>query len=688
MIKKSLNKKIKIIGRLAVLLVACVIIVISLPKSQNFNYEYQLGTTWKYENLRVPFDFPVYKMDSELEKEKEDIKRSQLPIYNLNKEIGTTQVNKFVNEATKLVPPTEEGEEDKHATSIRAIRRKLAGIYHAGILQSFEKLLESKTSTVKIIENNVGRDVEVKSIYSLKSAYTALHDYTLSLHLPDSIEDVILPILDRYITTNLEFDESKTNSILSTQLQNISLTQGMIHKGEEVIKQDEIITPEKFNILNSLKKEYRNNNAVVGNRVLTITGLSLLTLAGLLVCSLYFYFFLDRSSSSYRSFILIFGSFLATVLLGSISYHYDISIIAIPTLLLIIVTNILINKQAALYLLLSTSMILSYFAIDSYMYLFMQIAAGVVAIFSLSHLQRRGQLFFSILLIFITYSLIFFAFIILRESTFTWRHAMGFVFLVTNSILLCLSYFIIYLFERLFGFVSDITLIELSNPNHPALRDLTHKAPGTFQHSLMVANLAEEAIYRIGGNPLLVRTGALYHDIGKAQEPIYFIENQAGGVNPHASLGFDESAQHIINHVTHGIILAKKHNIPEAVVDFIRTHHGRSKAKFFYNSFKNKYPDKEIDESIFTYPGPDPSSKECAVLMMADSVEAAIRSLEEKTEANITARVNSIIDNQLSDKRFEQADITFREISITKQIFISTLANIYHSRISYPELKK
>mgnify|MGYP000898874896 CR=1 FL=1 len=246
----------------------------------------------------------------------------------------------------------------------------------------------------------------------------------------------------------------------------------------------------------------------------------------------------------------------------------------------------------------------------------------------------------------------------------------------------------IYIFERIFGYTSEITLIELSNPNHPALRNLTKKAPGTFQHSLMVANLAEEAIYRIGGNPLLTRTGALYHDIGKTFDPIFFIENQSGGINPHDQCEFDVSAQHIIDHVRKGVEMAKKYNLPEGIINFIRTHHGRGKAKYFYNSFKNQYPDREIDEEAFTYPGPNPFSKETAVLMMADSVEAASRSLKEHTEENIRALVDKIIDGQIADGLMRNAPLTFKDVETVKNVFVEKLKIMYHTRISYPDLKK
>ena len=314
--------------------------------------------------------------------------------------------------------------------------------------------------------------------------------------------------------------------------------------------------------------------------------------------------------------------------------------------------------------------------------------AGIVAIFSLSHLQRRSQLILSIFLIFITYTLVYMAFILTQEGEIRGTHLFALIWLAINCLLLTLTYPVIYIFERIFGYTSEITLIELSNPNHPALRNLTKKAPGTFQHSLMVANLAEEAIYRIGGNPLLTRTGALYHDIGKTFDPIFFIENQSGGINPHDQCEFDVSAQHIIDHVRKGVEMAKKYNLPEGIINFIRTHHGKSKVKYFYNSFKNKYPDREIDESLFTYDGPDPVSRECAVVMMADAVEAVSRTLVDKTEENITKVVNNIIDGQLQDGRYANADITFKDIATVKKVFIEMLTNIYHSRIAYPKLKQ
>lgn len=510
-----------------------------------------------------------------------------------------------------------------------------------------------------------------------------------SSNLPASVKEHILSLnISNFIHPNLEFDASKTHVQLLNQLKNISLTHGLVRNGEIIITKRELVTPEKVKLLNSLKLEYRHNAGSYASHLRIIGGQIILTLTALIIFSLYFYYSKKRIFYNNKEFIFLYGTFLATVMLGSIGYYQSINMLALPVLFFVIIVNILVGSRSALYLLLGSSLLISYFAPNNYMYLFMQLAAGIVSVFSLSQLQRRGQLFLSIFLTFLTYTAVYISFILVQEGEISLSHVFGVLWLLINSLVLSLTYPVIYIFERIFGFTSEITLMELSNPNHPALRTLTKKAPGTFQHSLMVANLAEEAIYRIGGNPLLTRTGALYHDIGKSYDPVFFIENQSGGINPHDQCDFDESARRIINHVTQGVELAKKYNLPEAIINFIRTHHGKSKVKYFYNSFRNKYPDRPVDEAAFTYSGPDPISKECAVVMMADAVEAASRTLQDKTEENITALVNNIIDGQLQDGRFMNAEITFKDIDGVKRVFIEMLTNIYHSRISYPKLKQ
>ncbi len=679
---KKQKRQLNTLFRIVVILFICAIIVYLFPKVGSFQYEFQKGMPWRYETLNAPFDFPIHKTEAELKEDREKATREQSPIYNLNPNTSTYQINKFTTALNRFRNPSSE-------TALNKIVDKLKTIYAEGILQIPERMNPDDIQSVKIIENNIGRKVDLDKVYTLKKAYTTLSETINNSSLSSTVKENILSLnLNNYLQPNLEFDQSKTGLEQLEHLKNISLTQGMVQKGDIIIAKRELVTPEKVKILNSLRAEYQHNMGTSEAQFRIVGGQIILTLASLVIFSVFFYYSKKRIFYNNKEFIFIYGLFLATVVLGSLGYHQNLNMFAVPVLFFTIIMNILIGSRSALYLLLSSSLLISYFAPNSYIYAFMQIAAGIVAIFSLSQLQRRGQLILSIGLIFITYALIYSAFMLTQEGEIGLTHLFTFFWLFVNCLLLTLTYPVIYIFERLFGYTSEITLMELSNPNHPALRTLTKKAPGTFQHSLMVANLAEEAIYRIGGNPLLTRTGALYHDIGKTYDPIYFIENQSGGINPHDRCEFDISAQHIINHVTKGVELAKKYNLPEAIINFIRTHHGKSKVKYFYNSFKNKYPDREINEALFTYSGPDPVSKECTVVMMADAVEAVSRTLAVKDEENITKLVNDIIDGQLQDGRYLNSDITFKDIGIVKRVFIDMLTTIYHSRIAYPKLNK
>ncbi|MFR8081396.1 MAG: HD family phosphohydrolase [Odoribacter splanchnicus] len=525
----------------------------------------------------------------------------------------------------------------------------------------------------------------IRSGIYLEKAYSALSQAIDQLHFPKSVRENILSLnLNNYLQPNLEFDASKTTIEHLNHLKSISLTEGMVQQGDIIITKRELVTPEKVKILNSLKTEYQNNLGSTETYMRTIGGQFLLVLVALLVFSIFFYYSKKRIFYNNREFIFLYGLFLATIMLGSLGYHQSINMFAVPVLFFIIIVNILIGSRSALYLLLSSTLLISYYAPNSYMFAFMQVTAGIVAIFSLSHLQRRSQLILSIFLIFITYTLVYMAFILTQEGEIRGTHLFALIWLAINCLLLTLTYPVIYIFERIFGYTSEITLIELSNPNHPALRNLTKKAPGTFQHSLMVANLAEEAIYRIGGNPLLTRR--CHIDISSIRSDL-FIENQSGE-STHTTSVNSMSVPGTSSTMSVRSRNGKKYNLPEGIINFIRTHHGKSKVKYFYNSFKNKYPDREIDESLFTYDGPDPVSRECAVVMMADAVEAVSRTLVDKTEENITKVVNNIIDGQLQDGRYANADITFKDIATVKKVFIEMLTNIYHSRIAYPKLKQ
>lgn len=679
--KNKKHRTIQYVFKISTIIIICGLIVLLLPKIEGFKYSYQKGMPWKYETLIAPLDFPLYKSSEEITADIEKIRNEQAPIFNFKETNTEGQISKFSEKLNPYRTLSNKREMDN-------IIEKLREIYSKGILLMPEKMDANKVKNILVVKDNIAIDEKFSNVFTLKQAYETLVKYIKDLHLPKATEEGILSIgLNNYINPNLEYDAVKTGLAIETNIKSITPTQGMINQGDIIISQNDLVTPEKYKVLESFRIEHEQSLGSTIDHIRITVAQTVLTLIAIMSFSIFLYVSRKRLFYNNKDFFFLYSMFLLTIALGSISYFQQINILAIPVLFFPIIVNILFGTRPALYLLLGTTMLISYYAPNNYMYFFMQISAGIVAMFSLSHLQRRSQLFIALGLVFLTYVLVYGAFTLIQEGTFEPKHFLAILLLMINTVLLSLIYPALYLVERLFGYTSEISLLEYSNPNHPALRNLTKKAPGTFQHSLMVANLAEEAIYHIGGSPLLARTGALYHDIGKSYNPIMFIENQTGGLNPHNSLEFDESAQLVIEHVTQGLELANKYKLPEALKDFIRTHHGKSKVKYFYYSFKNKYPDKEIDETLFTYPGPDPVRKECAVVMMADGVEAASRALEIKNEENLTKLVNDLINGLLNEGRFANADLTFKDISTVKRVFSEMLINVYHARIAYPKLQ-
>ncbi len=679
--KNKKHRTIQYVFKISTIIIICGLIVLLLPKIEGFKYSYQKGMPWKYETLIAPLDFPLHKSSEEITADIEKIRDEQAPIFNFKETNIEGQISKFSEKLNPYRTHSNEREMDR-------IVNKLREIYSKGILLMPEKLDVNKVKNILVVKDNIAIDEKFSNVFTLKQAYETLVKYIKDLQLPKATEEGILSMgLNNYINPNLEYDAVKTGLAIETNIKSITPTQGMVNRGDIIISKNDLVTPEKYKVLESFRIEHEQSLGSTIDRIRITVAQTVLTLIAIMSFSIFLYVSRKRLFYNNKDFFFLYSMFLLTIALGSISYFQHINILTIPVLFFPIIVNILFGTRPALYLLLGTTMLISYYAPNNYMYFFMQISAGIVTMFSLSHLQRRSQLFIALGLVFLTYILVYGAFALIQEGTFEPKHLLAILLLMINTVLLSLIYPALYLVERLFGYTSEISLLEYSNPNHPALRNLTKKAPGTFQHSLMVANLAEEAIYHIGGSPLLARTGALYHDIGKSYNPIMFIENQTGGLNPHSSLDFDESAQIIIGHVTQGLELANKYKLPEALKDFIRTHHGKSKVKYFYYSFKNKYPDKEINEALFTYPGPDPVRKECAVVMMADGVEAASRALEIKDEENLTKLVNDLINGLLNEGRFANADLTFKDISTVKRVFSEMLINVYHARIAYPKLQ-
>ncbi len=680
--RKNRQRRLQYLFRICTLIAIGGIIVLLLPKIEGFKYTYQKGMLWKYETLNAPFDFPIHKSTEELQAEIERVGAEQPPIFVFNENTAESQIKLFNERINRFKSGT-------HEKEFNAFLDKFKAIYEKGIILMPAKLPASKVKSILVVRNNIAQEEKVEEVYTLKKAYSELTAFANSLKLPQNVKENIAGMnLNDILKQNLEYDANRTKAAVENSIKKISPTQGMVRQGECIITKGELVTPEKYKILDSFRIEHEQNLGSTEDKAKISVAQTVLTFIAIVSFSMFLYYTRKRLFYNNKDFFFLHSMFLLTIALTSISYYQHVSVLLVPVLFFPIIVNILFGIRPALYLLLGTSLLCSYYAPNNYMYVFMQVSAGIIAIFSLRHLQRRSQLFIAILLIFLTYTLVYGAFTLIQEGSLSSIHLVPVMFLGINSLLLSLVYPVLYIVERIFGYTSEISLLEFSNPNHPVLRNLTKKAPGTFQHALMVANLAEEAIYHIGGSPLLARTGALYHDIGKIYNPLMFIENQTGGINPHGNLDFDESAQLIIEHVTKGVELANKYKLPTSIIDFIRTHHGRSKVKYFYYSYKNKYPDKEVDEAVFTYPGPDPTSKECAVVMMADAVEAASRTLAVKDEENISKLVNDIINSQLQDGRFANANITFQDVEHVKLVFTEMLVNVYHARIVYPKLQK
>ena len=542
--KTKKHRTIQYVFKISTIIIICGLIVLLLPKIEGFKYSYQKGMPWKYETLIAPLDFPLHKSAEELASDIEKIKEEQAPIFNFKETNIEAQINKLSEKINAYRTAYNGKDMDK-------IILKLREIYSKGILLMPEKMDPAKVKNILIVKNNIAFDEKFSNVYTLKQAYETLVQYIESLHLDKSTEEGILSLgLNNYINPNLEYDAGKTGLAIETSVKSITPTQGMVNRGDIIISKNDLVTPEKYKVLESFRIEHEQSLGSTIDRIRISVAQTVLTLIAIMSFSIFLYVSRKRLFYNNRDFFFLYSMFLLTIALGSISYFQHINILTIPVLFFPIIVNILFGTRPALYLLIGTSLLVSYYAPNNYMYFFMQISAGIVAMFSLSHLQRRSQLFIALGLIFLTYILVYGAFTLIQEGTLTPKHLFAVVFLIINTGLLSLIYPALYLVERLFGYTSEISLLEYSNPNHPALRNLTKKAPGTFQHSLMVANLAEEAIYHIGGSPLLARTGALYHDIGKTYNPIMFVENQTGGLNPHDPLDFDESAQIIIKHVT------------------------------------------------------------------------------------------------------------------------------------------
>lgn len=693
------------IYRFLITSITIILITLLFPNIGNFKYEYQKGKPWKHETLVAPFDFALLKTNQEISQERDSILNKFYPFFKADTAVLSTASTKFTTDFAKkwqLFIKSNSYKKLNHSDEITDLEFKrissyllsnIGKIYTSGIAdmqQEQKKIGIKRPEYINKSVNNINELVSIKDIYTPKNAYQFISKKVKSDFTNVSYQGFIQGLnLDSYLLPNLSYDEEMSGQVKAKMLSQVSLSKGIVEAGTRIVFIGDIIDDETFLVLESLKKDYETFVGSSQSHYLLVGGQALLIISCIILLFLYLRNFRRKILHDNKKLLFLLSLvFLFIAITTTVLQFPKVNVYVIPFALITIVVRTLMDSRTALFVFIVTILIAGFLAPNSFEFVFLQLAAGIMAIYSLPKLERRGQLVLTGIITCLTYCVVYLAFSATQVSSLAEIEWMNFKWFAFNGLLLTFSYSLIYIFEKLFGFLSDVTLIELSNQNHPLLRQLTQQSPGTFQHCLQVANLAESAINVIGGNPLLVRTGALYHDIGKMKHPAYFIENQLSNTNPHDKLEFDKSAQIITDHVKYGVKIAKKHKLPQQIIDFIETHHGAGKVQYFYTSFKNKYPEKEIDEEKFSYPGPDPFTKETAVLMMADAVEASSRSLKEKTPDTIRELIDKIIDKQVSQKRFQNADITFKNINQIKEIFTNSLINVYHARIEYPKEKK
>ena len=671
------------------LLYKCLIFIVTvsiisyfMPKEGKFNYDFEQDTPWKYGLLQASFDFPIHKSEQQIQKEQDSLLIFYQPYFDVDKNVEKNMIQKLredYNQHLKHSLPSSD--------YIRHIERTLKHIYDKGVLsvQDAQLLSEDSILNILLVDKNVATSQPIDRLLTVKGAYEYLLNAD-TLHYNKRILQSCN--LDNYLASNINYDLEKSEASLQDLLSTVSPAKGMVQNGQKIVDRGEIIDEHTYDILNSLRQAWEKRSNSVQEIHLTFMGQTLLVSVLVLCFMIYLELFRQEYYLRKRSVLLLFALIVFFPVVLSIMVEQNLSnVYVVPLAMIPIIIGIFLDSRTAFMAHVTIILICSIFLRYPHQFIILQIAAGMTAIYSLRELSQRSQLLRTALIVVISYAILYFAFELIQEDDLTKLNTRMYIYFAINGILLLFVYPLLFILEKTFGFTSNVTLVELSNINTKLLREMSEIVPGTFQHSLQMANLAAEAANKIGANSQLVRTGALYHDIGKMVNPAFFTENQTN-VNPHKSLSYEQSAQVIISHIADGIKLAEKHQLPKVIKDFIRTHHGKGVAKYFYISYKNEHPDEEIDLEKFSYPGPNPSTKEQAILMMADAVEAASRSLSEYTEESISTLIEKIIDGQVSEGYFKECPITFKDIAMVKALFKEKLKTVYHTRITYPELKK
>ncbi len=669
-----------LLSRIALIVVTVTVIVWSLPRNESQRFKYDIGKPWMYGSFIAKFDFPIYKTDETIKAQEDSLLETYQPYYNYDKSVETKEVEKFLADFRNGIPglPHE---------YVGIIAQRLHQLYQTGIMDTpeYNEIYRDSTSTVRIVIGNNAQSLSLSSFYSTLSAYE-------QLFLDNRVAEQ-RPILQRcnlnnYIEPNLIYDKERSETEKNDLLSSIPPASGMVMSGQKVIDRGDIVDEYTYRVLNSFEREMQRRSATQNELTSTLIGQIIFVTLMVVLFTMYLALFRRDYFNKPRSIAMLYSLItLFPVIVSMMVRHNFLSVYILPFAMAPIFVRVFMDSRTAFVSHVTMILICTTAVRYQYEFIIIQIVAGLIAIYSLRELTRRAQVFKTGILVAMGSALVYFALQMIQDNDFTiMDHDMYYHFAV-NGVFLLLSYPLMYIIEKMFGFVSSVTLFELSNTNRGVLRNLSEVAPGTFQHSITVGNLAAEIANKIGANSLLVRTGALYHDIGKMVDPVFFTENQAG-VNPHDNMPYKESARIIISHVTEGVKIAERENLPNIIRDFIVTHHGTGLTKYFYIKYKNEHPDEDVDPEPFRYPGPNPFTREQAILMIADGVEAASRSLPEYTEESISNLVNKIIDGDVADGYFKECPITFRDIALAKLVLIERLKAIYHTRISYPEAKK
>lgn len=679
----SIYKNQAVIYKVFLYLLTTAIIVYLFPKGSKFKYEYSKGQPWQYENLYAPFDFAILKSDEEIAEEKQEIRNNHTPYFTYNEEIPK-QVSGALDAEIEAVF----SDSIINVRGVRLVRfaeQTLDDIYDRGLIQEIKSFKEN--GIVYLKKGNEAEEVVYSSILKQQDLQ-AFVNRKVDIASLQEFKNELTELFFNIVQPNVSLDEELTQEDLQSQLKSISYTRGIVPQGTRIIARGEVIDSNKLGILNSLKKEYESKVWSTSSYYVVVFGYVLLVSLALLMLFLfikkYRYEIFDNNTKVTFIFFNVLLAVLMTVGVMKFNVKY---VYVVPLCILPLTLKAFFDARLGLFTHVITVLILGFIVPNSYEYMFLQIIAGIVTILTVSELYKRANLFISVGQITGIYIFAYFSFTIIQEGSLKEiSYETLIIFLIAGFATLFVQP-LIYAYEKLFALVSDMSLLELSDTNSKLLKELSNKAPGTFHHSLNVANLAEAAANEIGANSMLVRVGALYHDVGKMSNPTFFTENQTTSVNPHDELEPLESAEIIINHVIHGIEIAKKHNLPDRIIDFIRTHHGTSLVFYFYKKEKERLEgtEEEVNKDDFRYPGPEPFSKETAILMMSDSVEAASKSLKEPTATLIDDFVEKIINKQMDEGQFLNADITFKEIQKIKKVLKRKLKNIYHLRIEYPE---